>query len=271
MDIKYYDERYYLGKNSTLEREYILNAQSEWNFLSDFEETNYAFLIANYDLYIELARKLIGEVAPSDDSLSQIHTIMYLINNGTFSYSDKFECKSLSADVLHSKLGINILYGKGCCRHVSGFISDVMPESRVLTCVRNVDNPYESKGNHMINLIEYDAKKYGFDGTNGGILYNFISEFEMDPTNKDGNVYLNYKPYGEIVFFRRSFEEIKDFLEQIKKSGNSTISVQKLSDIALSSQLSIASNMDIIEDFLNDSRSQVKTIKEKIKEIKISG
>lgn len=92
----------------------------------------------------------------------------------------------------------------------------------------------------------------------------------MKPINNDSNVYLNYKPYGEIVFYRRSFEEIREFLEQIKKNGSSTISHEQLSDIALSSQLRIASNMDIIEDLLNDSRSQVKSIKEKIKEIKIS-
>lgn len=71
-------------------------------------------------------------------------------------------------------------------------------------------------------------------------------------------------------FFRRSFVEIKEFLEQNKRNGKSTISHEQLSDIALSSYLSIASNMDIIEDLLNDSRSQVKSIKEKIKEIKIS-
>ena len=72
------------------------------------------------------------------------------------------------------------------------------------------------------------------------------------------------------MFYRRSFEEIREFLEQIKKNGSSTISHEQLSDIALSSQLSIASNMDIIEDFLRDLRSQVRGLKEKIKEIKIS-
>ena len=92
----------------------------------------------------------------------------------------------------------------------------------------------------------------------------------MVPIDKETKPHLYYKPYCEIMFFRRSFVEIKELLEQIKKNGSCTISFQELSDIALSSYLSIASNMDIIEDFLSDSRSQVKSIKEKIKEIKTS-
>lgn len=270
MEVRYYDERYYLGDNSKLEREYILNKQKEWNVICDCEKANYASLITDYNLYIELVRKLIGEFSPKDDNLSKIYTIMYLLMDGIFSYSDKFQFTSGHIDILHSKPGVNILHGKGSCRHVSGFISDVMPQSKVLTCVGEVNTPYESEGNHVINLIEYNGKKYGFDATNKGILYNFISEFEMKPVNADVNDCLNYKPYGEIMFFKRSFEEIREFLEQIKENGNSTISYEQLSDIALSSQLSIASNMDIIEDFLSDSRSQVRNIKEKIKEIKIS-
>lgn len=269
MGVRYYDERYYLGENNNLERKWLLNAQSKWGFICDLENSDYTSLITNYNLYIELVRKLISEVSPRDDNLSKIHTIMNLITDGIFSYSDKFEFASGRIDILHSKTGINILYGKGSCRHVSGFISDVMSESKTLICVGHVDNPYESEGNHAINLIEYDGKKYGFDGTNGGILYNFISEFEMVPIDKETKPHLNYKPYGEIIFYRRSFEEIREFLEQIKKNGNSTISHEQLSDIALSSQLSIAYNMDIIEDFLSDSRSQVRSIKEKIKEMKI--
>ena len=145
-----------------------------------------------------------------------------------------------------------------------------MPQSKVLTCVGETNTPYESEANHVINLIDYNGEKYGFDAINGGILFNFISEFQMVPIYKNFNVHLNYKPYGEIMFYRRSFEEIREFLEQIKENGNSTISHEQLSDIALSSQLSIASNMDIIEDFLRDSRSKVRGIKEKIKEMKIS-
>lgn len=270
MEIRYYDERYYLDDNGKLEREYILNEQKKWNVICDCEKAKYASLITDYNLYMELVKKLINEVTPSKDDLSKIHTIMYLLIDGIFSYNDKFENASGHIDILRSKPGINILFGKGSCRHVSGFISDAMPQSKVLTCVGETNTPYESEANHVINLIDYNGEKYGFDAINGGILFNFISEFEMKPINADVNDCLNYKPYGEIIFFRRSFEEIKNFLEQFKKNGSSTISFQELSDIALSSQLSIASNMDIIEDFLNDSRSQVRSIKEKIKEIKIS-
>lgn len=269
MVVRYYDERCYLSENNDLERKYILNEQEAWNCMYEIETNNYSPLINSYNLYIELVKKLIDEVTPSKDDLSKIHIIMNLLMDGIFSYSDKFELTSGHIDILYSNTGINILYGKGSCRHVSGFISDIMPGSRILTCVGEKDNPYESEGNHTINLIDYNGKKYGFDAINGGILYNFISEFEMVPIDKEIKPHLNYKPYGEIMFFRRSFEEIKELLEQIKKNGNSTISYEQLSDIALSSQLSIASNMDIIEDFLSDSRSQVRSIKEKIKEMKI--
>ena len=269
MGVRYYDERYYLGENNDLERKWLLYEQCKWTVICDCEKANCAPLITDYNLYIKLVKKLIDEITPSKDDLGKIHTIMNLIMDGIFSYSDNFRNTSSRVDILYSKPGVNILYGKGSCRHVGGFISDVMPDSRILTCVGEKDNPYESEVNHVINLIDYNGKKYGFDAYNRGILYNFISEFEMESVNDDVNDCLNYKPYGEIMFYRRSFEEIKELLEQIKKNGNSTISYEQLSDIALSSQLSIASNMDIIEDFLSDSRSQVRSIKEKIKEMKI--
>lgn len=268
MSVRYYDERYYLDESNKLERIYILYVQEAWNYIYEKEANNYSSLINSYNLYIELVKKLIDEITPSKDDLSKIHTIMNLLIDGIFSYSDKFVFGHVN--ILYSKPGTNILYGKGVCRHVSGFISDVMPQSRILTCLGKVNTPYEREANHAINLVDYDGKKYGFDAYNGGILYNFINEFEMKPVNADVNDCLNYKPYAEIMFFKRSFEEIREFLEQIKENGNSTISHEQLSDIALSSQLSIASNMDIIEDFLSDSRNQVRSIKEKIKEIKIS-
>ena len=173
-----------------------------------------------------------------------------------------------SVDIIRSKPGINILEGMGCCRHFAGFINDVMPLSTGLTCVGEVCNPYNNEANHVINKINYDGNIYGFDAFNEGIVFDFISDFEMMSIDEDIKENLYYKPYAEIVFYKRSFEEVKCFLEQVKKNGNKKITAKEAKEISLSAALNVYCSSDLIMDFRSDTKKQLDSINEQIKEIR---
>ena len=269
MERKAYDERYYLDESNIYEREFLLNEQRFWDIREMCDGILYSSLIKDYESFIKIASKLIDEITPAKDDLSKINTIMYLIKNGVFSYNGKFIDMIPTVDIIRFKTGLNIIEGMGCCRHFAGFINDVMPESTLLTCVGEVDNPFNSEANHVINKISYNGNIYGFDAFNEGILFDFISNFEMLSIDVDFEEKLYYKPYAEIIFYKRSFESVKSFLEQVKKNGNKKITAREAKEIALSAALNVYCNKDLIKDFRRDTRDQMECINEQIKEIRI--
>lgn len=262
-----YDERIYLDETNVYEREFLLTEQRFWNIRRVYDEILYSSLIKDYESYIKIASKLVDEITPNNDELSRISTIMYLIRDGIFSYTNSFKDKTPCIDIVKTKTGINILEGMGCCRHFASFINDIMPESISLTCVSEEENPFKTEANHVINKITYNGKIYGFDAFNG-VLFDFINEFEMMSIDRVYNETLYYKPYAEILFYKRSFEEIKTFLEEIKKSGKNSISAWDISEIALDVSLNIMLNKKMISDFKNDTRLQMAEIEKQIKEIR---
>ena len=261
-----YDERVYLKDVNIYERNFLLNEQNFWNIRRVYDGILYSNLIKDYEDYIKIASKLVNEITPNNDDLSKINTIMYLIRDGIFSYTNSFIDKSPCVDIIRSKTGINILEGSGCCRHFASFINDIMPESTHLTCVGEVTDPLESEANHVINKINYNGKIYGFDAFNG-VLFDFINKFEMLEIGED-DMRLYYKPYAEVMFYKRSFEEIKNFLEQIRESGKKSITAFELKEIEFSVARSIYCNKGLIQDFKSDTRVQLESINEQIKEIR---
>ena len=263
-----FDERIYLDENNVYEREFLLSEQRFWNIREIYDGILYASLIKEYDSYINIARKLVDEIVPNKDDLTKMNIIMYLIRNGVFSHTNTFEDKVPSVDILKSKLGLNILDGYGCCRHFSSFINDIMPQAISLACVGEVDNPFISEANHVINKVEYKGEIYGFDAFNNA-LFEYTSEFEMKQIHEEEDMILYYKPYAEVMFYKRTFEEIKQFLMQIKESGSKSINAQKLRLIESYTKVKVYISKDLIQDFKSDTRVQLEGINEQIKEISL--
>lgn len=269
MESRAYDERYYLDENNIYEREFLLNEQRFWSIREIYDGILYSDLINDYESFISVASKLVNEITPNNDELSKINTIMYLVKNGVFSCGEKFVSMVPTIDIIRSKTGINILEGAGCCRHFASFINDIMPQSTSLACVGEVNEHFISEANHVINRINYNGNIYGFDAFNEGIVFDFIRDFDMLSIDEDINERLYYKPYAEIVFYKRSFEEIKSFLEQVKKNSNNKITASEVKEIALSAALNVYCSDDLIQDFRSDTKKQLESINEQIKEIRI--
>lgn len=275
MDIKYYDERYYLTMIGIFERRMLKLWKEKVNEEKSKEIIQYSSLIDEYNLYIKLASKLVEELSLKDNSISMALIISTLIESGTFSYGSftKDSCE----DILTLKLGLNILNGTGCCRNVSCFINDIFgvlnKKCDVLTVVvleeNNQKQALTSKANHMINLIYYDSTPYGFDMmSNMGSLYYFKNSFELLPVDLNGETYMYYKPYIEMVYQNRRFEYIKEKLRHLKEIGKLNITQEEFKEIITETDEKLCSNISLVKDFLFDTNERMESINEKIKGMK---
>ena len=270
MELRYYDERYYLDENRKEEIEYLLEAQKIWECGIEEEKKAYVSLISDYNSYIKIVSKLINELDYGKDNLSKLSIITKLLHDGTFSYGQVFTRESNASTILNSYLGLNIIDGSGCCRHISEFIWDVIPESRVLTCVTECKNPLKEEADHMINLAEYNGVFYGFDAFNGGKLLKFEDEFKMIPVNDEIKTFFYYKPYAEVMFYKRSLESIREFLKHCKENKGLLSKDEELFTYFLTEKsLETNTSKEMINDFKSDTRLQLDNIEEQIKEIKI--
>lgn len=271
MSNRIYDERYYLDEKRNDEIKELLELQSIWQGYIDSDKETYSSLIKDYNSYINVISKLVNELNYDKDNLTKLSIITKLIYKGLFSYEQVFTRGEDASSVLNCKLGLNIIEGIGSCRHVSEFIQDVIPTSRVLTCLTECKNPFKAEANHMINLAEYNKVFYGFDAYNGGRVLKFEDNFKMVPVDENIETYFNYKPYAEIIYYKRSLEEIRDFLKQCADCQNTVISGLDEIDVELKviEMLDTNTSKSIISDFRSDTRLQLDSIKEQIKEIKI--
>lgn len=276
MDIKYYDERYYLTMIGVFERRMLELWKERVNRDKDEEMNNYSSLIEEYNLYIKTASKLVEELSLKDNSISIALVISALIESGTFSYGS-FD-KDSYEDILTLKLGLNILNGTGCCRNVSSFINDIFNaldrKCDVLTVVQLEENNQKkaltSKANHMIDLIYYDNVPYGFDMMNNlGSLYYFKNAFELFPVDTKEETYMYYKPYIEMVYQNRSFEYIKEKLKFLKENGRLGITQEEFKGIITETDEKLCSSISLVKDFLFDTNERMESINEKIKCMKV--
>ena len=275
MNIKYYDERYYLTMVGVLERRMLELWRDKIDEEKSKEIINYSYLIDKYNQYINIVSKLVEELSLKDNSISMALIISALIESSTFSYCSftKDSCE----DILISKLGLNILNGTGCCRNVSSFINDIFNvldrKNDVLTVIKLEENNKKkaltSKANHMINLIYYNNTPYGFDMmSNMGSLYYFKNAFELLPLDLKEESYMHYKPYMELVYQGRSFEYIKEKLKHLKERGRMGITQEEFKEIITETDEKLCSNISLVKDFLFETNDRIESINEKIKSIK---
>ena len=209
--LRYYDEKIYLNGN-----EEALTTLKK--IKKDYIERK-SFCMLNFKNEIEMYNEFIKEVVKFLSSFNITNEIQYslmishLIKNGIFSIDEfDYECK-LEYE-LEGFLGLNILYGKGCCRNASKFFEDVMTASRKYSeqyyCRASYTKLNFSRlkeANHVVNLINDGSNLYGFDAINIG-LYYFYSKEEIKLLSQYINSYLRFKPYMGIITDKHSFEDI---------------------------------------------------------------
>ena len=274
MEIKYYDERYYLSRFGITERKLLEYWKEKNKSDNEVEMTKYSSLISAYDSYIKLAGKLINEVS-LDNSISKGVLISLLLQAGAFSYDD-FKYGNVD-DILNTRLGLNVITGEACCRNVSNFMTDIFKsngdfcENLTVTYLKKKDKRKATReiANHMINLICYNGILYGFDiFDNFGTLYFFLNSYELLPIDSKEHSFMYYKPYLDYVYNHLSFEDLKNRLLLFKENGKNIITQGEFKEIVAETDLKLTSDISLVQDFIKDTNGKITDIKEKIKSMK---
>ena len=239
-------------------------------YMSDLNR--YSGIIGDYKSFLYLTSAFLKEITIKDNFINTALTISLLLN--MFSYKNKFEISNARyIDVVTSMLGINVIYGKGCCRHCASFGADIFKEMGL-----SVENFYckldekpikhqiHEPAHHMANLIEYDGNKYVFDIMNG-VFFKFISATELK--NFTNDLYLSYLPRILLLKEGISVEELESRLVLYdKESKKEQLSAKEYVEILKETRSKLDENSKIISDYKHDSEPIKKKIYAKSRNIK---
>ena len=254
-----------LGGNKIENKINFINAGKKiWMERLEAERNVYYELISNYNQFINEVSSLVKELSLPNNSISMSIVIEKLINLGVFSYNDDFIYENTKDQCL-SKLGLQIVCGKGKCRHFSSFQKDIFNHLGLFNEEFYCEADYELKkdlitgeANHTANLIKYNNMYYVYDSFN-----SFLSGFV------DSHI---TKVYGNEIYFYYKVELLMELYNLTKQDVIKRLSIFKLSsmkkgisnneydEISNESISSIIKNNKIISEFKADTID----IKEKI-------
>ncbi len=208
----YYQEKYYLnGDRESLET--IARKRRKNMKDNDREKESFSKTISLYDTYIEEVTEFLKTLELSS-SLEYSIALENLMSKGYFSLSKQFEREEPKQD-LSTCMGLSVLMGKGCCRNITSFHTDVLEKlnryhKRFYCCY---DYPLKRGKNHpadhMISLIKDHKTIYGIDLNNGVTLYHFTSPFILKSLSVYSSNKLSYKPYIEMLYDESDVKDIK--------------------------------------------------------------
>ncbi len=277
-----------LQKNSLeyLMREQLYLLASEFSSImqdTTFEQSHYRLkalqnlmvytkTIGSYQQFISLVARLIKELGLPNNSISYSLITTRLIHEGYLSDKNifvKIEDNESFKD-LSGYLGIDIVNGYGCCRHVSAIHQDIFRELNLkgnsLPCLLSSYIPFrealQREGNHAVNLIEYEGLFYVHD-TSQQRFYEFENAFTMMPYPSSlGNAQvLYYKPLLDMIFNNESQLEILKKISHFDRSSQSQyISVRELNEILNETNLKYNESHETLKDFMHDARPYTKEI-----------
>ena len=189
-----------------------------------------------------------------------------------FSYNGILKYSSHIDDDISGFLGINVILGKACCRHITSFQSDVLAKNFLISepfhCYMTEDNLLDAHGllpNHVINLINYNGIYYGYDATNDK-LFEFVSENKMQQVFTDKPSFLFYAPHSDMITNGMSREENEDKIKALfkKSEGKKIISKDEYDEIRYFAK-SITNNERLLNDYKESSKKYIKKITKGIK------
>lgn len=213
-------------------------------------------LLRFYSLFIKEASTLVNDIALKDNSISKAFIIQQLILLGAFSYNS-FNIGNCF-DMFIFKPGIEIVLGRGCCRHFAGIAKDIFDVNGdycdLFSCLtskeKRINEKLSSDGNHCINIFQYNGKYCGYDIHNDTLL-DFIGMNEL--INKDKGIFMYYKPE---ILMHTGLMGLKDILERLERYQSSVgfhVSLNELNAIEKQTIEKASNRMSEIMSFNKDT------------------
>lgn len=240
--------------------------------------------IKAYNQFISLVAEVIKDIGISNNSFSYSQIIEnlllcgYLSDDGPFLPFRQINQKPL--DIL-GFLGVDVINGRGCCRHSSTIHQDIFDCLKLygdkFPCTSSVgiefnygfDQIFNTiKTTHQANILEYNGQYYVHDLFSGyhyfkdtfcSQLYENTSEFFPLP-EKDRKL-LYYIPYIDMTLNNLSYEQVVEKVENFMKSSEKThIDTRELNEILMDTNERFNKSNHILDDFRLEVGSYIKKI-----------
>lgn len=218
---------------------------------------NYAHL--NYDLGFE--------------NPIEIYTLFHkLMHRGYLSFGYNFEYNT--TETLNNKniLGVDVINGKGVCRHISAMLQDIFDELKINNEILpiylyedNSSNKFHLSGNHVINLASQNNRVYFLDPTNGYIWIRISGTSLLTFKNTEFEV-AKISNWIDILDYNNDSLEV---LKNIKKMLLMDAKLKRQDDKIISTVNKIfRNNKDIFEKFKEVNKPLYNEIANNIAKIK---
>jgi len=199
----------------------LMTLYQEANIINIEKNTEiYKENIKAYKEYLSIVSQIIRKIAIKDNPISISLIIDKLLYSGYFSKNSKYDIQlTSSCPNITGYLGLNIINGEGCCRHEASFHEDIfsnlnLPNFTIVgyyDLVITLETIFQSIGNHVINIIEFENAYYCHNHFYNQLGY-FQNAFKMKAY---GLKFINsffYKPSMDMYWNLLKHKELIDRL-----------------------------------------------------------
>ena len=229
------NENLYLGadKDSAIIKE-IMTRQLYYRQNASEENRYYSDAISYYNKFIKLIAQFIKELGLGDNSIVLSILLRKLLFEGYFSKDNCFKADSKQSfyDIGFFE-GMDVIRGKGCCRHLASFHDAIFKElgnySQIFTCYygsldTTLSEALVNSANHAANLIKSDGLIYVYDSFRNYILRP-IDRFTVEGI-VDYEEYIPikfyYKPSVGVMACHTTFDEGMNMLNLLEEDSKKT-------------------------------------------------
>lgn len=263
------DELGLLAKKSSNIFEKMQEAKLE--NLSEIEENRQLYFdyIRYYEEFILLTARLVQELSLPNNSISSSKVIFKLIYDGYLSRDSNFHfIMEQSHPNIIGLMGINVINGAGCCRHVSDIHKKIFDNLNLFDIelpgvkdkLISLNGAFHVLPNHIINLIKFNNKYYLHDLSEETIGY-FENSFTLKSYQENLNYRFYYKPTINMLLQNLSQEEvISKIIEFQEDSHKLPISPKELNEILAETENRFNQSTSLLSDFQLEKKKYIKKI-----------
>jgi hypothetical protein len=254
------NEKYLKGYD--INSDFLMELFIESNRIARNESISNNYLL--YEEYIKFIKNvvvLMKELGITS-SIDYAYTLEFLIHRGILS-TEPFSYKRKIDDILGIE-GASVILGGGECRNFAKFYDHVFYNAgfSIADCHCN---DYRSAylrdimpANHVINVINCDDVRYGFDAYNKRI-YKFLNPFELEDI--ESNQRLLFKFHSQIKY-NGDYNSIIRLLDSCSNSScKESITKEELICIRNRINNLLDSNKKVLDDFCSDTKNDKENIK----------
>lgn len=275
------DPSKYLNSNDESTLEVIDSIKSNYDRNRRYNETKHQELIKMYEIIVKETAKFIKSYSNNDEitlcaALSELMWRGYISYNKKMVFTDPIE----DAEELEPFLGINVLYGKACCRNISTIFKDIMFDTLKVNapvignCEYDLGGSFfDTKTKRMMEngelilnsfCVTYEKIKDPNKINHACIIFPYKKYFLVyDPTNirvfstksitgkeLQGCGKINIQPSSLVLFNGHDNFSMNQFVKNLEKSSIPTGKTsEKILENFYEGIESIADNQSVCDDF----------------------